>query len=382
MCSVGDRVRGSAFLIVISTIALACSSSGDQILGRVVSDNAAPIFLSDAGPSSIDATIGDCDSIEVEAKAIPFDFYALIDRSQSMQDPDIDKWELLVTSFTRFLQSGVANGTGFGVGFFPMGPDDMCRNDPRPCNRGGPSCDPNMYANARVEIRSLPDNYQPLAMSIFQQPAGGPTLTRPALQGSLVHASRWEFSHPGRRVVQILITGGPPSPDACQPNNVTDCANVVSLGSSKTYVIAFGTDKTTLDPIAVAGGGEAYSIDIRDMMTDRLGEIVKQIRDIETGCEWAVPPPPSPGFDYGKLNVEVTGLLSSAPQVTTVLKKVKNRQACDTMNSPYLEWYYDNNIHPTRIIACNATCKGIHQSAVATTRISLGCQSLTTGPTK
>ena len=135
-----------------------------------------------------DATIGDCDSIEVEAKAIPFDFYALIDRSQAMQDPDFDKWELLVTSFTRFLQSGVANGTGFGVGFFPMGnPDDMCRNEPRPCFRGG--CDPNMYANARVEIRDLPDNYQPLQMAIFQQPAGGPTLTRPALQGSLAHAA-------------------------------------------------------------------------------------------------------------------------------------------------------------------------------------------------
>ena len=49
--------------LVGSTIALACSASpGDQILGRVVSDKAAPIVVSDAGVSSTDATIGDCDS--------------------------------------------------------------------------------------------------------------------------------------------------------------------------------------------------------------------------------------------------------------------------------------------------------------------------------
>ena len=126
-------------------------------------------------------------------------------------------------------------------------------------------------------------------MSIFQPPAGGATLTRPALQGSLIHAARWELSHPGRRVVQILITGGPPSPDACQPNSVSDCAYTAAMSSSKTYVIGFGTDKSQLEPIAVAGAGEAFSIDIRDMMTDRLGEIIEQIRETETGCEWAVP---------------------------------------------------------------------------------------------
>jgi len=376
---------------LVPVIALACSSSGDQILGRVVSDNAAPIVVSDGGPSSSDATLGDCDSTERDAQAMQVDLYALIDRSQSMLDPDVDKWELLVTSFTRFLQSGVANGTWFGVGFFPLGSDEMCRNEPRPCFGHGASCNPDMYTTARVEISKLPDNYQPLVMSIFQQPTGAPTLTRPALWGSLMHASNWERSHPGRRVVQILITGGPPSPDACQPNNVSDCAGAVSSFSSKTYVIAFGTDKTPLDPIAIAGGGEAFSIDIRDMMTDRLGEIIKQIRDDETGCEWAVPPT-APGFDYGKLNVKVTGLFSDMPLVSTVLTKVKNRQACDG-NS--LEWYYDNGgasvaspnsgqggVHPTRIIACNATCKRIHQSVAPTTKISLGCQTITAPPAK
>ena len=74
--------------------------------------------------------------------------------------------------------------------------------------------------------------------------------------------------------------------------------------------------------------------------------------------------------------------MSATPQVPTVLTKVKNRQACDPTNSKYLEWYYDNNTRPTRIIACNATCKAIHQSPVATTHISLGCQSLTAGTTR
>ena len=373
MCWLDSVPTRSAFLVGL-TIPLGCSSNGDQILGRVVSDNAANIVVSDAGTSSTDANIGDCELIEYEAKAIPFDLYALIDRSRSMQDPGIDKWELLVTSFTRFLQSGVANGSNFGVGFFPMGPD-QCHNDPR-CYRSGPFCDPRMYYNARIEIGKLPDNYQPLVMSIYQPPTGDPTVTCPALEGSLDHAARWEASHFGRRVVQILITGGLPTADACQSNNVSDCVDIVaSSSSSKTYVIAFGTDKTPLDPIAVAGGGESFYIDIRDMMTDRLGEIIKQIRDTEVNCEWAVPPPPSPGFDYGKLNVEVTGL---SPLGSTFLQKVKNRQACNAAN----EWYYDNNFQPRRIIACNATCQGIHQSTAPIVRISLGCQTITAGPAK
>jgi hypothetical protein len=369
-----------AALLATTASVVACTANGDQVLGRVVTDNAAPIVVSDADASSPDATITDCDSRELLAQPIPFDVYALIDRSQSMQDVDFDKWEFLVTSFTRFLQSGSANGTNFGVGYFPMGPDECVqRNDPHPCSRNGPGCDPYTYDRPRVEIGKLPDNYQALVMSIFQQTIGGPTLTRPALAGSLMHAGRWEYTHPGRRVVQILITGGPPSSDACQPNGVSDCVSAMAPFASKTYVIAFGTDKTALEPIADAGGGEAFFIDIRDMMTDRLGEIIDQIRSTETACEWAVPPPPSPGFDYGKLNVEVTGLVSATPEFPTVLKKVKNRQACDASN---LEWYYDRSTAPTRIIACNSTCQAIHQSSATSTKIFVGCQTITAGTAK
>jgi hypothetical protein len=240
-----------------------------------------------------------------------------------------------------------------------------------------------MYEQPRVEISKLPENYQPRAMAIFQQPGGGPTVTRPALQGSLLHASRWEQSHPGRRVVELLMTGGTPSTDACQPNTVADCVAAATASSSKTYVIGFGTDTTPLEPIAAAGGGEAFSVDIREMMTDRLGAIIQEIQDTETGCEWAVPDRPPPGvsgFDVSKLNVKVTGLLSATPSVPTFLTKVKGRQSCDAAN---LEWYFDDPSRPTRIIACNATCKAIHASTTTpVAKISLGCQSLTTTPAK
>ena len=70
-----------------------------------------------------------------------------------------------------------------------------------------------------------------------------------------------------------------------------------------------------------------------------------------------------PGFDYGKLNVEVTGLLSATPQVPTVLDEGQESAGLRSDQLDILEWYYDNNSRPTRIIACNATCKAIHQSA-------------------
>src|SRR5258708_31886542 len=43
---------------------------------------------------------------------------------------------------------------------------------------------------------------------------------RPALAGSLDHAARWESSHLGQRIVQVLVAGGPPAPDSCAPDSL------------------------------------------------------------------------------------------------------------------------------------------------------------------
>ena len=123
MSSPGSHPRSRALLALLPAIALACSSSpATRFSGGWCPTSrhrswCPKQWLARATPPSAIATL----EVECPAAPIPFDFYALIDRSQSMQDPDFDKWELLVTSFTRFLQSGVANGTNFGVGFFPMG---------------------------------------------------------------------------------------------------------------------------------------------------------------------------------------------------------------------------------------------------------------------
>ena len=179
----------------------------------------------------------------------------------------------------------------FGVGFFPMGYPDECRHNDAATLLPRSGCDPSMYDHPSGRDSQI----CPTTTSLWRWPSSssrpaGPTLTRPALQGSLRTRSRWEFSHPGRRVVQDPDhPAARRAPRLASPTASVDCANTLAPSSPKTYVIAFGTDKSAFEPIAVAGGGEAFAIDIRDMMTDRLGEIIKQIRDDESGCEWAVP---------------------------------------------------------------------------------------------
>jgi hypothetical protein len=173
-----------------------------------------------------------------------------------------------------------------------------------------------------------------------------------------------------------LVAGGPPAADTCAPDTVADCAAAVASSSTKTYVVALGTEPGILDPIAAQGGsGKAFPIDVQLDFSGPLTDVVRQIRAAEAGCEYALPPVGA-GLDYRTINLEIAGLVSSTPSASTVVVQVKNRQACDGTS---LEWYYDDPYHPTRVITCGSTCNAIHTSSGTSARILVGCQTLTAG---
>ena len=87
-------------------------------------------------------------------------------------------------------------------------------------------------------------------------------------------------------------------------------------------------------------------------------------------CEWTIPPPPTgQTFDSGKVNVEVidqtNGIKDDVYHVTDV-------GACDPMIGG---WYYDNNMSPTRVIACPASCTKIKGLANGKVNVLFGCKT-------
>ncbi len=382
--TVGRSLWPTAFALALALAAFACSGSGDHLLGKVLSDQT-PNRL-DAGH---DAAEGGCISQTYPGTEPQLNFYFMIDTSQAMMRDSTDaRWDTFVSGFTTFLRTGAANGFGLGIDSTPAYHLDACTSrcngncdcvmmcgctcnqfgDPRwPCGREL-QCDATGYDEPDVEIRPLPDNIQALSDSLSRQFPFGPTVLRPALQGGLQLIARWENWHEGERAVQVLLTAGLPTHD-CSSDTVTDCANAVASTSTKNYVVAFDLDKTLLDPIAVAGGGQAFAVSSQGDLVAQFTDVFRQIRASEARCEYLLPPiDPTRSI----VNVEINGPLSGSSFSTNVVKQVNGRTNCDSAG---LEWHYDDASRPTRIVTCRATCDLLQKSPDTTVSIAVGCQT-------
>jgi hypothetical protein len=228
------------------------------------------------------------------------------------------------------------------------------------------SCDAKAYDSLDVEIGPVADNLKGLQAQLDQARPGGPTVMRPALEGALTHANEWRRDHPDRRIAEIVIAGGPPTPEACDPDAIGDCATAAGSSSTRTYVIAFGASspsQSLLDPIAASGGTKkAYLVTDtrRESVNQKLTDLFRQIiSDAQKTCEYELPETGS-AFDQGRVNLELSG--------STPVYQVQNRKTC---GQAALGWYYDSSEHPTRIIACDPTCDAIRNGAQV--RMKVGC---------
>ncbi|MBK7579345.1 MAG: hypothetical protein IPI67_03980 [Myxococcales bacterium] len=87
-------------------------------------------------------------------------------------------------------------------------------------------------------------------------------------------------------------------------------------------------------------------------------------------CTLALPKPQTGKLDPGKVNVLVVG------QTTTALPKVNGASACDQNGG----WYYDDDVNPTKVTLCPASCAAAEQAGVTTGGVKLvvqfGCQTI------
>jgi hypothetical protein len=209
------------------------------------------------------------------------------------------------------------------------------------------------------------------------------TPTYAALDGALQWASAYQAAHPRpeQQTVVVFVTDG--EPQGCDMNQ----ANIAMLASTalatsgiRTYTVGLAASMNGLNflnDLAVAGGtNQAFIVEDATAATE-LVEALKAIQGSALSCTFPFPMNQDGGTaDPDKVNVDYTPG-SADPNVDAggmkvPFDKVENLAACTGSN----QWYYDDNMNPTTITLCPATCTAVTEApGQPKLDILLGCET-------
>jgi len=234
----------------------------------------------------------------------------------------------------------------------------------------GDSCEPTDYAKPVVAIAPLPGVGSAITSAIGgTSPNGDTTPTRPALQGAMTYSIDWAANHTDHITIVVLATDGEPT--GCMPNSISDVSAVATVGltstpSVKTFVIGVGSQLSSLNAIAQAGGtGQATIVSAGNAAQEFL-DALNAIRG-SIGCTYKIPVGPDGTTDFTKVNVAFTpdgGTKEDFPQVGSAADCVGTKA-----------WYYDDPNNPTQIVLCPAACDLVTNSK-GKVDVLLGCPTI------
>lgn len=328
------------------------TTTGSGIPGTTTGAGGDEIMI-DAGPDG-DKPVDDagaCAATSAQAQSIPLDMIILLDESGSMSGT---KWDGATAALKEFIDDPASAGIGVGAVYFPVDEGDDCNYTD--------------YANLNVPIGTLPMNAAALKASIDAEEPQGGTPTYGALEGALFAATSYQDANPTHKVIVVIATDGDPS--SCEDTSSAGIANLAKKARNyngvQTYAIAVaGSTIANLNAIAVAGGTvKAYDV------TSNISEFSKKMAEIRLSalaCEFIIPPPPmSEELDPTKVNLSYA---AGGQGNGTTLPHVDNLAACGGK----LAWYYDNNVKPTKVQLCPASCKTVQADSKAIVSVLFGC---------
>lgn len=297
---------------------------------------------------------GVCVSTSASAERVQLDMIFLIDRSGSMSGA---KWNGTKSALTKFFNDSASAKIGAGLSMFPNAKADPCIFQD--------------YAQLNVPIDVLPDNAFALTNALPADATGPSTPTWGALKGTLLAATAFQDANPKHKVVVVLATDG--DPNACGSTTIEDIAALAkgarNYNGVLTYVIGVaGSIVENLNKIAEAGGTVA-AYDITKDIND-FSEKMEEIRGAALACEFELPDPPNgEELDPEKVNFSYTPKGMGQPKI---LLRADNLEDCNGQPG----WYYDNNVLPTKIVLCPASCTTVQADTNAKVEALFGCKSI------
>jgi hypothetical protein len=266
--------------------------------------------------------------------------------------------------------------------------DDLCRGLGQACESATGEnriCAPAAYAQIATPIAVLPTPGERLiARGLGDRSPGGDTPLRPAVEGSLMHLRTHVSAHPDRKVALVLATDGVPSP-GCAGNTIPATAALLSAArmsnpSVPTYVVgvylpAEAQARAAIDSLAMAGGAApAFVIAPNEDLAKKFLETLATIRGQALPCELNIPAarPGAGAIDFGKVNIRFRSAAGDedVPYTATAARCHPDRGG----------WYYDldpaTGATPTRIVACEATCRRWKAEPTASVDLRFGCKTI------
>jgi hypothetical protein len=372
------------------------STSGGAFAGPgVPTSQAGSLSLTPQNPSASggNGSLGNemaCATGTASAKLSNVRMLVMFDRSTSMNDEADEtagatRWDLASSALNSFFADPAAGGLQVALRFFPHDlPAAGCNDD---------ACDVSACAQPIVPLGTLAaepaDAHEAalVAASVLAiPPARGPgqgnnvgsqgTPISAALGGALSWAAAQRSAAPEENAVVVLVTDG--QPNGCE-EEITTIAGLAqdafTTSGIRTYAIGLtGSQESDMDAIAAAGG-TTKGIFISDGATAKqdLLNALGAIRGSVLDCDFELPKADNGmQVDPSKVNVKYTP--AGGTQMT--LGRVPDATGCGTAPG----WYYDNELNPTRILLCPASCNTASVEVDATLEVLLGCVTETREP--
>ena len=218
------------------------------------------------------------------------------------------------------------------------------------------------------------------------------TPTAFAVEGMVQFVEAQRQQNPGKYAI-VLVTDG--YPEGCgrggfpggtmQGDNsleaVVQQVEAARAANISTFVIGVDSPPgpgappslTNLHEIAAAGGtGEASMLNTGDpaQTAAAFKTAIEKIRGAAVSCTIPIPPPPDGSFfDRTRINV-----LVDLGEGDVRVGKVADPSACDDRGG----WHYDDELDPTSVILCPATCEALQAAPGETRRVDVqfGCQTI------
>jgi hypothetical protein len=259
---------------------------------------------------------------------------------------------------------------------------NTCQMQPTTCYSANPVCEPERYGRLAAPLADLPAAAPPLMRILGLRRPGGSTPMAPAAIGVLRDLRARLSAMPRRRAAMIVATDG--LPGGCGSEDIPTIADALWVANTTspavpTYVIgvldgmALALGRSGLTQLAQAGGTTTpFILTPGEALPARLLETLGQIRGDALPCEYVIPEEKKGSIDFGRVNVHFRGSTEEdIPYVTRAAECHPTRGG----------WYYDvdpvaTGGTPTRVIACEATCRKFKSEPTGKVELRFGCKTL------